>query len=83
MYLRRGVSTLAVALTITGAGAVPAAAHFFTDGYQPFVAPSLAHHQYLQARATVIRGHKHASGSSQREVTSGVGKRDGLPTGQS
>ncbi len=83
MSLRRGVSTLAVALTITGASAAPAAAHFFTTNYQPYVVPSLAHHQNMEASATLARRHKHASGGSQRQVASGVGKRDGLPTGPS
>jgi hypothetical protein len=83
MSLRQGASALAVALTITGASAVPASAHFFTTNYQPYVAPSLAHRQGVEAGLTVIRGHKHATRGSQQQVAGGVGKRDGLPTGQS
>jgi hypothetical protein len=62
MSLRQGVSTLAVALTITGAGAAPAAAHFFTADYQPYMAPSLVHHQNLEAG---IRQHTQASRGSR------------------
>ena len=80
MSLRQGVSTLAAALTITGAGAAPAAAHFFTTKYQPSMSPSLAHHQNLEAG---IRQHKQASGGSRGQAASGVGRRDGLPTGGS
>ncbi|HEY2652524.1 MAG TPA: hypothetical protein VGI50_11410 [Solirubrobacteraceae bacterium] len=80
MSLRRGVSTLSAALTITGAGAAPAAAHFFTTNYQRYVAPSLVQHQNLEAG---IRQHKHATGGSRGQAASGVGKRDGLPTGGS
>jgi hypothetical protein len=84
MSLRRGVGTLAVALTITGASAAPASAHFFTTEFQPYTAlPSLAHHQHLEAGATMIRRHKHASAGSHRQVAGGMGKRDGLPTGTS
>jgi hypothetical protein len=81
MSVRRGVGTLAIALTITGAGAGPAGAYFYTTKFEPITAASPAHHQTLEA--TVNRGRKHASGASHRQVASGVGRRDGLPTGNS
>ena len=82
MSLRRRVGTLAVALSVPIASATPAEAHFFTTKFQPYTAvPSLVHQQNLEA--TVIHGRKHASGGSQRQVASGPGKRDGLPTGNS
>jgi hypothetical protein len=83
MSLRRGVGTLAIAFTLTGAGAGPAAAYFYGTNFEPYTAASLAHHHNAEASATVIRRHKHGPAGSQRQVADGPGRRDGLPTGRS